>query len=357
MKRRDRLFVEVVVGLVLITAAVYFFVGVEKESLWPAGRVDVDSGTRLVMGTLAHIIAVAPDTQAATEAIDAAFEQLNSIEKLMSVHKADSEISRLNRSAANDAVRVSKHTFEVLQKALEFSRLSAGAFDITVGPLVELWASAEVAGAVPSDGDLEKTRSLVGYEKLLLDANETRVRFAVEGMKLDLGGIAKGYAIDKAVEAMKLAGATGGMIDVGGDVRCFGAPPGDVEKWFIGLQDSRRSAEGNVSDGRLLMILHLPDMAVATSGDYRRFAVIDGKIYSHIIDTSTGLASDQLSSITIICPSATDADALTTAVSVMGKEKGLALIESLPDTEAILITAGPQYELFKTGGAGQYIEK
>ncbi len=357
MSRKERIFIEIVVGLVLITAAVYFFVGVEEESPWPAGRVDVDSGTRLVMGTLAHVIAVAPDSDMAKEAIDAAFEQLNGIEKLMSIHRADSEISRVNRGAAKEAVTLSKSTFEVLQRAVEFSRLSAGAFDVTVGPLIELWASAEVAGAVPSDGDLEKVRSLVGYEKLLLDTNQMTVRFAVEGMRLDLGGIAKGYAIDKAVEAMKAAGAIGGMVDVGGDVRCFGVPPGDVEKWLVGLQDSRRSAEGNVDDGRLLVILHLPDMAVATSGDYRRFEVIDGKIYSHIIDTSTGCASDRLSSVTVICPNAADADALATAVSVMGKEKGLALIESLPDTDAILITAGPGYEMFKTGGATRYIEK
>jgi len=333
------------------------FVGIEEESPWPAERVDVDSGTRLVMGTLAHVIAVAPDTQPAKEAIGAALEQLGGIEKLMSVHRADSQISRVNRNAAKEAVTVSRETFEVLRKALEFSRLSAGAFDVTVGPLIELWASAELAGAVPSDGDLEKSRSLVGYKKLLLDTDQMTVRFAVEGMRLDLGGIAKGYAIDKAVEAMKLAGAIGGMVDVGGDVRCFGAPPRDVAKWLVGLQDSRRSAEGGVDDGRLLMILNLPDMAVATSGDYRRFAVIDGKIYSHIIDANTGLASERLSSVTVICPNATDADALATAVSVMGKEKGLALISSLPDTEAILITAGPGYELFKTGGAGRYIEK
>jgi len=357
MKKRDRLFVEVVVGLLLITAAVYFFVGTGQESIWPAERIDLDSGMRLTMGTFCHVVAVANDEATAKGAINAAFEQLNKVEKLMSTHRADSEISRVNAMAAKKPVLVSEPTFRVMEKAVAFARLSDGAFDITVGPLIELWQQAELVGAVPAQDELKRVQAVVGYDKLLLDANDLTVRFAVDGMKLDVGGIAKGFAIDSAIVAMKKAGAIGGLVDVGGDMSCFGAPPKGAQKWRIGLQDSRRSAEGPVENGKLLLVLCLNDVAVATSGDYRRFIVIEGQIFSHIIDTQTGRADSEFSSATIICPAAVDADALATAVSVLGREKGLELVESLPDTEAILITAAPDYKLFKTSGAEQYVEK
>jgi len=357
MKKKDRIFIEIVVGLSLITAAVYFFVGVgvEKKSVWPAGRVDVDSGARVVMGTFARVVAVAADSNIAKRCIEAAFAEIEKIDKLMSRYKNDSEISELNRDGFRRAVVVSKSTFEVLQRAVEFSELTHGAFDVTVGPLVDLWHSTQDTSSLPADAELQQARSKVGYELLILDANRTSARFAVEGMKLDLGGIAKGYAIDKAVEAMQKIGALGAMVEIGGDIRCFGSPPQGQNRWRIGLQESRAAGE-NVGTGRILLVLELVDAAVATSGDYRRFVVIEGKRYSHIIDAKTGCTSDELTSATVIAQNATEADALATAVSVMRPEKGLALIEKTPHTEAILVTPAPQYELIKTTGAEKYIK-
>ena len=190
------------------------------------------------------------------------------------------------------------------------------------------------------------------------------MRFAVEGMRLDLGGIGKGYAVDKAVEAMRRRGAIGGMVDSGGNIRCFGTPA-DKDAWLVGLQNPK-SAEtdtdlpelhGAIGTGQVLMVLKLNDMAVATSGDYRRFVTIDGKKVSHIIDTNTATGANKLSSDTIIAATAVDADALSTAVNVMGAEKGLALVESLDGVEAILITAGPEFEVIKSNGAEAYISK
>ncbi len=356
MKKKDRIFIEIIVGLSLITAAVYFFVGVEKESIWSAGRVDVDSGMRVVMGTFARIIAVAADSNTAKGCIEAAFAEITKIDELMSDYKNDSEISELNRDGFRRAVVVSKSTYEVLQRSIEFSKLSGGAFDITIGPLVDLWRSAAEANSVPTDAELSEACSKVGYELLYLDANETNVRFAVEGMRVDLGGIAKGYALDKAVEAMQKGMAIGGMVDIGGDIWCFGSPPTGQSRWRIGLQDSRETGE-NVGTGKVLLVLELTDAAVATSGDYRRFVVIGGKKYSHILDTRTGYSRDELASVTIISQNATEADALATAVSVMGAEKGLALIETIPETEAILITSPPKYKLIKTTGAEKYISR
>jgi len=236
MKTKDRIFVEIIVGLGLITAAVYFFAPAKDESVCSAGRVNVDSGMRVVMGTFARVISVAADSNTAKGCIEAAFAEIEKIDELMSDYKDDSEIGELNRDGFRRAIKVSKSTYEVLQRSVEFSELSCGAFDVTVGPLVDLWRSAAEANSVPADAELQQVRSRVGYDKLILDANETSVRFAVEGMRVDLGGIAKGYALDKAVEAMQKGGAVGGMVEIGGDVRCFGSPPAGQDRWRIGLQ-------------------------------------------------------------------------------------------------------------------------
>ena len=329
----------------------------------PKAPIEADSGYRLVMGTFAHIIAVAPDQRTADKSVEAALRQLQNIETLMSYHRADSELAGVNHSAHKQPVKVSKDTFEVLQRAVEFSRLSDGAFDVTVGPLVDLWRRAAETNSVPDDAKLAEACAKVGYEKVILDANEMTVRFAIEGMKLDLGAIAKGYGIDKAVEAMQRCGAVGGLVDVGGDIRCFGKPSKGKTHWLIGLQDpndkieNRKSKiENSIGMSTPLLVLKLTDAAVATSGHYRRFAVIGGKKQSHIIDTKTGYGSDKLASVTIIAKDATAADALATAVSVMGAEKGLALIEKLPETEAILITSQPEYKIVRTSGVEKYIK-
>ena len=321
----------------------------------PKAPVEADGGYRAVMGTFARAVAVAKDSSVANSAVEAAFAQLRNVDELMSDYKSDSEISRVNRDAYKSPVKVSKSTFEVLQKAIYFSELSDGAFDVTVGPLVDLWRQAAEVNSVPTEAELQQARSKVGYEKLLLDANQMSVRFAVDGMRLDLGGIAKGYAIDKAIEAMHKGGALGGMVDIGGDIRCFGVPTKGKTHWLIGLQDPNK-AQDWLATGETSLVLKLRDDAIATSGDYRRFVLIDGQKYSHILNIETGRGSKGLSSVTIICKNAIDADALATAVSVMGAEKGLALIEKLPDTEAILISPLPDFMLLKTTGAGRFVK-
>jgi len=356
MSRKDRIFLVIIVGLILITAAIYFFVE-PRKSIWPSDRVDIDSGQREVMGTFARVIAVAADLDRAKTCTEAAFAEITNVDKLMSDYKEDSEISEVNRDAFKQAVKVSKSTFEVLQRSVEFSKLSDGGFDVTVGPLVDLWHLAETTKTLPTEDEMQRALSKVGYGKLLLDANEMTVRFAAEGMRLDLGAIAKGYAADRAVEAMKKFGALGGMVEIGGDIRCFGAPPQGKQRWRIGLQDSRKTGqEEDVSIGKILLVLELVDASIATSGNYQRFAVIEGHRYSHILNPKTGNSCDELSSVTVISGSAIEADALATAVSVMGAEKGLALIEKTPQAEAILVTSPPEYKLIKTSGAEKFIE-
>jgi thiamine biosynthesis lipoprotein len=348
-------------AFVAVVFLIATFIAVLMVPLFLRGRsrVQHDSGYRLVMGTFAHLKAIAKDKDTAKKCVETAFAELKKVDKLMSDYKSDSEISEVNRDAFKRAVKVSAPTFKVLQKSIEFSRFSEGAFDITIAPLTELWRSAAEVNSVPTEAELAVTRSKVGYEKLFLDANEMAVRFAVEGMRLDLGGIAKGYAIDRAIEAMQAGGAAGGMVDVGGDIRCFGLPPKGKKTWRIGLQNPAEpdSDEETLAGGpdQVLMVLKLTNAAIATSGGYRRFVLVEGKKYSHIKDRVTGASAEGMSSVTIISQRAINADALATAVSVMGPEKGLALIEKTPQTEAILITSSPNYKLIKTIGADRYV--
>ena len=358
MNREDRrIAIGILVGILLI-AAIYFFVYRDQGadgSLWPRGRVDAESGQRPVMGTFARVVAVSSDIEKSRRCVEAAFEQLEMVDGMMSDYKAESELSRVNREAYGQAVEVSEGLFEVLQRSIAFSRESEGAFDVTVGPLVDMFREAEREGIVPSEAEIAKVRERVGFEKLKLDAGARTVEFAVEGMRLDLGGIAKGYGIDRAVEAMQESGAVGGMVDVGGDIRVFGSPPAGRERWFVGLQDPASAVEGGAG-GACLLYLALIDAAVVTSGDYQRYFLIGGEKYSHIIYKDSAAEGDGLSSVTVIAETAMEADGLATAVSVMGIKGGLELIEGRAGVEAILVSLGPEYRVIRSSGARRFIE-
>jgi len=339
----------IVILVCLSLVAISFFSCADRD------RADADSGHQMIMGTFAHVVAVAEDSGTAKKCVRAALEEIRKVDALMSDYKSDSEISRVNREAGEKAVRLSESTYEVLQRSVEFSKMTGGAFDVTVGPLIALFREAKENKVAPSEQQIARAKSKVGFEKLRLDSENKTVRFSENGMLLDLGGIAKGYAIDKAIEAAKRDGAIGAMVDIGGDVRCFGLPPEGRDHWLIGLQDPNSAIEG-IEGGGLLLVLKITNAAVATSGDYQQFVLIEGKRYSHILDRKTGTSAEGLSSVTIIADNATEADALATSISVMGAEKGLALIEKLPGTEAILITPGPKYEIVKSDGAEKYVK-
>jgi thiamine biosynthesis lipoprotein len=331
---------------VLLVIALYVLI--------PKGPIEINSGYRMVMGTFARVVVVAANRDIANKCIEAAFAEIDKVDELMSSYKSDSQISIVNREGFNRAVEVSDSVYEVLQRSIEFSKLTDGAFDITVGPLVDLFHKAEKTEVAPSEEEIAQAKAKVGFEKLILDDSNKTVRFTVEGMRLDLGGIAKGYAVDKAIEAAKKAGAVGAMVDIGGDIHCFGKAPKGKDNWLIGLQNP--GASSDAGGNNILLELKLTSKAVATSGDYQQFVLIKDKRYSHIINRQTGTSSEGLSSVTIIADNATNADALATAVSVMGMDTGLALIEKLPDTEAILIISQPKNELIKTSGAEKYIK-
>jgi thiamine biosynthesis lipoprotein len=318
-------------------------------------RVKADSGYQLVMGTFARVVVVAKDAATGTKCVKASMAEIRKVDELMSDYNEESEISRINKEAAHKSVQVSPSTYEVLQKSIEFSKLTDGAFDVTVGPLVDVFHKTKEERVAPTQKQIAQAKVKVGFEKLIMNSNNRTVHFGVEGMRLDLGGIAKGYAVDKAIEAARRCGADGVMVDIGGDVRCYGVPPEGRDNWRIGLQDPNSAVEG-MSGGGLVLTLKVKSAAVATSGDYQQFVFIEGKRYSHIMNRKTGTSIEGLSSVTIIADNATDADALATSVSVMGPVKGIALIEKFPNAEAIIITPQPNPEIIKTSGADKYIK-
>jgi thiamine biosynthesis lipoprotein len=332
--------------LVWQTAAILAVLGL---SFWISQRrmVALDSGTHTVMGTLARVVVVTPNRDRGLNAIRRAFECIDNIESLMSDFKPDSQLSQVNQRAFLEPVAVEDDLFEVLTASVEYSRLSEGAFDVPIGPVVQLWRVEKQTGVPPSLEALAKAKEAVGWKNLILDPSTKTVRFAREGMHLDLGGIAKGFAVDKAIDVLQQAGMAGGMVDIGGNIRCFGKAANRALHWQIGLQDPRH-------DQNILMTLNMDGRAVATSGDYRRYAVVNGQKLSHIINPATAQSSQTLSSVTIIAASAMQADALSTAVTVLEEENGLELIETIPNVEAILIQEGA---LLKSRNADAYILK
>ena len=311
--------------------------------------VTIDGGFRITMGTVARIMVTAEDAGQAHQAIEAAFDKIFQIDQMMSDYDPDSQLSQVNRDAFDEPVQVDADLLEVLAAAKLYSCMSDGAFDITIGPVVQLWRKAREDGAAPTPEAIAKAKASVGHENLTLDAEKHTVRFAKEGMFLDLGGIAKGYAIDKAIEILQAGGVSGAMVDIGGDLRCFGIPANRAEHWLIGLQDPAK-------EETILMTLNMDDMAVATSGDYRRFVMIGEEKHSHIVDPATADSAQDLSSVTIIAPTAMAADALATAATVMGDENGLELIEKIENTDAILISHGGETTFEKTTGIEYYIQ-
>jgi len=334
----------VVIVLALVAVSLHFL---------PMPSVTVKQPNIHVMGTFGQVIAVAPTQRLALRAIEEAQAALDAVDRAMSYHDPNSELNELNRRAFAEDVTVSPELFQVISRSIEFSRISDGAFDVTVGPLVDLWQHAKGVGKTPTPEEIAQAKSKIGYDKLMLDRETSRIRFTVEGMRIDLGGIAKGYGIDRAVEAMLDAGATGGMVEIGGDLRCFGAAPQGQEVWKIGVQ--RPAPPGEVHTGEYSMVLSFRDKAVATSGDYQRFILVEGKPYSHIINTRTGGGSHEFSSVSIIAPGCIDADALATSVSVMGLLKGTQMLDSLQDRPAILISPAPEYKCTYINGAEKYV--
>jgi thiamine biosynthesis lipoprotein len=280
------------------------------------------------MGTRFRILLYAADEETARNASRAAFDRIAALDACMSDYKADSELTNLCRKAGGEPVAVSDELFFVLSRAQETARLSGGAFDVTVGPVVRLWRRARRTQQMPDPEKLAQARSLVGYTNVRLDARGHTVQLLKAGMQLDLGGIAKGYAADEAQAVLKKHGITRALVAAGGDIVVSRPPPG-AEGWKIAIAPLLDAGEAPGGPW-----MWLKDGAVSTSGDAEQFVVIDGKRYSHIVDPRTGIGLVGRMSATVTARDGITADSLTKVVAVLGPDKGFPIVESVEGAAA-----------------------
>lgn len=305
-------------------------------------------GNTYLLGTVLNV--AIHDGGYREELIEGMFDRVAEIEARMSTSTADydtTELLAVNRAAGETPTSVSADTYEVLQEALYFSRLTDGAFDVTIWPLVALWGIGTDGAALPDQAEIDTARALVDYSALEL-LPDRRVHLPTPGMGVDVGAIAKGYAADEAARILTEAGVEHALLDFGGNILLIGNKP-DGSAWRIGVQrpDGERSS--------FIGVLTLSDRSVVTSGPYERFFEQDGVRYHHILDSATGYpAENGLSQVTIIAGRSIVADALSTACYVLGLEEGRALIESQPGVEAIFVTEDRLVHL--TEGIGDRFE-
>ena len=282
------------------------------------------------MGTLFRIVLYAPDAATASTASKAAFDRIARLDDTMSDYRPGSELRRLCRAAGDPAVRVSEDLYGVLAASLELAGRTDGAFDITIGPLVQLWRRARRRHELPNTQRLARARMLVGYEMLRLGSEQKTAQLSKRGMLLDLGGIAKGYAADQALEVLKQHGIQSALVAASGDIVVSAPPPGKAG-WRIGVAPLE-SPEKPPS-----RYLSLRDAAVSTSGDAEQHVEIGGKRYSHIVDPRTGMALSGHNSVTVVASNATASDSLATTISVLGPERGLKLAESIEGVAVLFV--------------------
>ncbi|MGM0369376.1 MAG: FAD:protein FMN transferase [Bacillota bacterium] len=309
-----------IIMLVLLVLAVASCTTADKD------KVELKTGYK--MGTVFKVKIQDPQAE---KLVEESFAIIDDIENKMSSDLVDSEINEINRAAGQQKVKVSSATYQVLSKSLEYAELSGGSFDPSIGPLVELWGIGTEEEQVPSEEEIKEKSKLIDYKQVqLLDNNQ--VLLSQEGMKLDVGGIAKGYAADKIMAHLQENNVQSAFIDIGGNVSVLGTKPDD-ELWTVGIQDPKQER------GQVVATIGVADKTIVTSGNYERYFTREGTRYHHILNPETGYpAKKGIISASIITEKSFVADALSTAVYILGREEGLALVNSLDDVDAMVIT-------------------
>jgi thiamine biosynthesis lipoprotein len=282
------------------------------------------------MGTLVTITSVARSEAAAQAAATAGFSEIHRLEQLLSTWIPASELSQVNASAGVTPVHVSPETITIVQRAIQAGEMTHGGFNIAIGPAVEAWSVTE-GQRIPTESELEALRPLVDPQAIHIDVLKRTIFLGKVGMRIDVGGIGKGYAADLAAETMQKTGAVAGVVALSGDIKTFGRLP-DGKMFPIGIQHPRE-------DGSVLAWIDLEDEAISTAGDYERFFERDGVRYHHILDPRTLQPARGCQSVTVIAREGVWADGLDTGIFVMGAERGMELVEQLPDVEAIIVDA------------------
>jgi thiamine biosynthesis lipoprotein len=287
---------------------------------------------RYLMGTSMRVEAIGGSAEDRNQAAEEAFGAIAEVDRLMSDYRDDSELTFINRNAASGPVPVSAPTFAVLATAARVSSASAGAFDVTVGPLMQLWGFKDKQPRVPTPGELDRVKGVVGAGNIVLDSRAQTVRFARPGVAIDLGGIAKGFASELAAAALQRRGLSG-LVDAGGNQYLVGHPLGK-STWSIGI----RSPE---SADKLLGVIDVSDGALSTTSDASNFLVAGGVRYGHVLDPRLLRPSDAALSATVVSKDGTLADALSKAAFVLGPKDGLELLESIPGAAGVIAYRGP----------------
>jgi thiamine biosynthesis lipoprotein len=333
VKRRDALRITALAGVSLALGG-----GLTLEIIRQAG-LHRSRVTRSQMGTLVTVTVVHPDAPTARAMVDQAFGEIERLESLLSRHRPTTPLARLNREGTLPDAPT--ELAQVVERALEYGRLSDGAFDVTVAPLLELYTAGywQESATPPAEAQIASALARVDYRSVRVDGSA--ISLARPGAAITLDGIAKGYVVDRAVATLVGAGAEHVIIGASGDMAAGGA---DDEPWQVGVQDPR------VATG-VLGVLELTGECVATSGDYMQTFTPDRRLH-HIIDPRTGRSPEHTSAVTVVAPTAMDADALSTTAFVMGPEKGLALLEQLEGVEGLIVTKGQ--EQLTTKGFGRF---
>lgn len=293
------------------------------------------------MDTLVTITVEGNSSERAEAAIDAAFDEIQRLEDLLSFWTEDSEIAAIYRNAGAKPVKVSPETLDIMDKAIYIAEKTEGAFDPTVGPVMRLWDFREKK--MPTQKEISEKIRLVDYRQLEVDRNNSTAFLKVKGMSFDTGGIAKGYAVDRAVDILKKEGVKAGLVAIAGDIRGFGP-----RTWRIGIRNPR--PEGK--DDEIIAVVELKDKAISTSGDYERYFEKDGVRYHHILNPKNGLPARGTWSVTVVAEEAVQTDGFATGIFVLGPERGLSLLEET-GMEGVIISENG--ERFTTPGLTSWI--
>jgi thiamine biosynthesis lipoprotein len=286
--------------------------------------------TTLLMGSRFDITIVAKDSLSAEQNIDAVIAEINRIENLISDWKSDTQVSEVNQNAGIRPVKVDKEVFELTQRAIQFSEVTHGGFDISFAAMDKIWKFDGSMTAMPTPEAIKKSVEKVGYKNIILDSVQSTVFLKLKGMKIGFGALGEGYATDKCRDMMLAKGIKAGIVNGSGDMSTWGKQP-NGKNWNIGITNP-------FHPDALLAVVPLGQEAVTTSGSYEKYVVFDGKRYSHIINPATGYPATGLCSVTVFGPNAETANGLSTSLMVLGKTDGLLLLNKYPDYSCLMIT-------------------
>jgi len=307
---------------------------------------NVETRSWKAMGTIVSISLCETDGDRQEALFEQVVQRVGHIEEILSAHMPTSELGRLNRLPPGQKMRLSRELWNAVNIGKNWNGKTHGAFDITAAPLIDLWKTAGKVQKVPTAAEIQKTLDRMGVDKLALDDSDWTV-MKTAAVSIDLGGLGKGFVADDIAGLLKERGTTSALIAMSGDIRALGRHP-DGRPWRVGIQDPRRPDEL----GPVVTVVEVSDMAVSTSGNYRRFVEIDGRHYSHIVDPRSGRTAENVPSVSVIGPDALTTDILGTALSVMGVDDGLKLVESMAGVEALFIMLDDSGLLILTRSSG-----